>query len=242
MGRHPKDRSDYYRAKIWFSIIAESIGSSSPRHLERLFQPNNLKRNLDGKIVDSRSWDKYKKGDRLPKDGVNHQGFSFAVHAAESVVPDSAYIFRHPLWYLLGHGGQSYSQTAETIFGFKNYVRRFYFDLDLLSEGDILGSFGSSIGEAIAIGSDDDFVDVFDHLYAQSAILNIVNFRHREEHYFVIAENLSTVLRHLAKAPWIRGIYQEFFDYLEMVVFGDLFDKYYMVDIYSRSAWRKSFP
>lgn len=242
MGRHPKHSSVKYQSRIWFSIIAESIGSSSPRYLERIFQPNNLTRNQDGKLVDSRSWDKYKRGEKLPKYGINKQGFAYAALAAESVVPESAYIVRHPLWDLLRLGGQSYSQTAETIFGFKNYVRRFYFELDCLSESEIIASFGSSVGEPIVIGSEDDFVDAFDHLYAQAAILNILNFRHREEHFFVIAENLAAVLRHLARAPWLRSIYQEFFDYLSVIFFGDLFDKYYQVDVISRRGWRKAFP
>ncbi|WP_434514330.1 hypothetical protein AB6Q56_17525 [Dechloromonas sp. ARDL1] len=178
----------------------------------------------------------------MPKYGLNQKGLPHAALAAESDVPDSAYILRHPFWDLLRLGGQSYLQTAETIFGFKNYVRRFYFELDFLSDIEIIDSFGRSIGEPIVIGTEDNFVDGFDHLYAQAAILKILNFRHREEHYFVITENLAAVLRNLAGAPWLRKIYEGFFDYLEVILFDGLFDKYYQVDIVSRSGWRKAFP
>lgn len=176
MGRKPRSDLDQVRARIWFAVIATAVGSDSPRYLERLFQPEHLKRNLDGKINDSRAWDKYRSGSRLPKDGAHPVNGPGAVLAAEKSVPDSAYIYRHPIWSFLAKGGLAYQNTVQTIWQFRPYVRRWYFDLGQPLRAHQTASFGENIGMPIVIGSDDNFTDVFDHLCAQLMILKILDF------------------------------------------------------------------
>lgn len=242
MGRRPRKKFDEFRARIWFLIISEAIGSESPRYLERLFQPAHLKRNEDGKLLDSRSWDKYKKGLRLPKDGMSLRHEAHAVKSAEALVPDSAYVFRHPLWRFLGSEGFSYSQVVSVVFEFPAYVRRFYFDLALPGREEQKFSFRTNIGQPISIGRYDNFTDAFDHLCAQLMILRIQDFRHQVESLSGISENLAMILRHLSEAPWMQRVCEGFYDALQDACWGDLFDTYYDPEMKSRYGWRKAFP
>jgi len=239
MGRKPKSELDQIRARIWFAIIATTVGSDSPRYLERLFQPDHLKRNSEGKLNDSRAWDKYRSGFRRPSDGAHPVKGPGAVMAAEKSVPDSAYIYRHPMWSFLAKGGLAYQATLQIIGRFRPYVRRWYFDLAQPLRGHQIASFGENIGMPVLIGTHDNFTDVFDHLCAQLMILKILDFHHQPVHLFGIAENLSGIIRHLSAEPQLRVHHVEFFDFLERNCWDSLFDKHYEPDIVSVHGWRK---
>lgn len=65
------------------------------------------------------------------------------------------------------------------------------------------------------------------------------NFKHFRERFEIIAENIAKILGPLSVSPCLSEIHEEFFDWLEANVWGDIFNRYYLHGSQSISGWRK---
>lgn len=214
-GRPKRSKVDEFQAMAWFNTIAHRFDINSPFQLERLIEPNHVKRNADGKLVCSRAWDKYKKGKRLPKDGMKPDGTPGAVLLAGERVPESADIYRHPIWKILRAEHISLDEAKTIVYGFRDYVRRFYFDLELPDLRSRLESFGEFVCLPIHIGADDDLIVSLDHLAINLMLLKMERLLPAGEWYPGIKENIEMTLGPLSVSPWIGPFHEEFFEWLK---------------------------
>lgn len=239
-GRPKKSAVDRFQAIAWFNAVSYWTRDSSPYRLEKRFQPENIKMDHDGKQVGTRAWDKYRKGERLPKDGYRKDGRPGPVVAAGKVVPDSLYVYRHPLWGILRSKKMSFDNAVKSLGFFVPSVRHFYLDLESSDPERQFESFAESVGMPIWIDREDDFDRSLDHLAINLMILRLDNFRHNRAYFEGIAQNIAKTLGPLSVSPWFGEIYAEFYDWLEINVWGDIFNQYYTLGSSSTFGWRRS--
>lgn len=238
-GRPKRSDIDGYQAKAWYNTVSIGVGDDSAFRLEKLIQPENVKR-LDGKLVVSRAWDKYRDGERLPLDGYKKDGRPGPVLAAGRLVPDSLYIYRHPIWRAMRSEQLSFDEVFDLVLHFKPSVRRYYLDLEIRDLERQLETFVSSFGQKIFIETDHEKTDPLDHLSINLMFLKMDNFRHIRSRFRGISINISKSLGPLSISPWIGGIYEELYDWLEDNVWKDMFDRYYPYGSNSKKGWRRS--
>lgn len=65
-------------------------------------------------------------------------------------------------------------------------------------------------------------------------------FRHSELKLREIASNIAKTLGPVAQSPWLEEIHEEFYDWLEVNVWGDFFNQYYDGGSKSVLGWRKT--
>lgn len=240
MGRKKRAKFEDFLTIAWFNTISAQLGLDSPLKLEKRFRPNLVTQNQNGKWVDSRAWGRYKTGKRTPREGVDENGYPYAVTAAAKVVPDSLRIYRHPLWQVLKEEKMSFEGIVEMLDFYPAYVSRYYMDLSNSSPENQFPTFCESIGMPIWVHYDDDHDRALDHLAVQLATLKMDNFKHLPHYLEQIAKNIVRLLGPLSRSCWFCAVFEEFFDYLERSVWKDLFDKYYENGIVSVSGWRKT--
>lgn len=163
LGRQVKGVIDRFQTMAWFNSIANVLGDSSPTHLEQIIQPENVKKDEIGKLKTSRSWDKYKIGARLPTDGYLKDGKPGAVLAAEKIVAESAYVYRHPIWAVMRTPVMSYDVVTQTISTLRPSVARYYMDLSETMKDTRAASLAQNIGLRIWIERNDYHASL-DHL------------------------------------------------------------------------------
>ncbi len=240
MGRPKRTWVDKSLTKAWFNTVATALGDSSPRRLEKHFQPELLKRNEIGKLNDSRGWDKYRAGEKTPSDRRRKDGSPLAVLSAAGI-PGALDIYYHPIWKVLRHQSLPFDLVIEIIESFSHFVKRNYFDLRFTNDSERkYESFIDSIGSEIWIDTDDDYLCSLDHLTAQISILRMDKFRHHRTHRAMIAKNIVKCLGPIAASSAFNTFYEEFFDNLETHCWGDIFDHHYDRGSSSISGWRRS--
>ncbi|MFI4940221.1 MAG: hypothetical protein ACHP7O_07770 [Burkholderiales bacterium] len=55
-----------------------------------------------------------------------------------------------------------------------------------------------------------------------------------------IAENIAKTLGPLSISPWFSEFYEEYFDYLEKNIWGQIFDEIYHPSLKNGLGWRKT--
>jgi hypothetical protein len=239
-GRPRLTAIDRFQAMAWFNTISSWEGDDSPFRLEKIFQPENVKINLEGKQIASRAWDKYRHGTRLPRDGYMSDGRPGAVLAAARRVPDSVFIYRHPIWKVMRVNRLSFERVVEILHLFPPFVRRYYIDLEVTGYERQCESFEESIGKPIWVDQQDELSVSLDHLVIHLMILKLDNFRHNRERFECISENIANTLGPLSASPWFEKIYEELYDWLEKYVWKGIFDQYYPYGSQSIPGWRRS--
>ena len=247
-GRPKRSDVDRYQAMAWFNSIASVLDDWSPTSLERIIQPENISKNIDGKWTSSRAWDKYKIGTCLPSDTILKNEKSSAVIAAGKHVAISADVYRHPLWMVMRTPIMSFDEVMRLILTLPRPVSHFYMDLiDDLKNIDE-SSFSSNISLAIWIERN-DYYSALDHLAAQLMLLHLDIFRHIESLRISSAYNIEKTLGPIAISPWFGPFHEEMFDWLEKNIWGDLFDNFYdCAENYGRrgddlaKGWRRTKP
>lgn len=247
-GRPKRSDVDRFQTMAWFNSISNVMNDCSPTHLERIIQPENVTINNAGKLITSRAWDKYKAGDRLPSDTILKEGKSSAVLAAEKFVPESADVFRHPLWIAMRMPVMSFVEVMRLISTLPPSASHFYMDLSETLRETQASSFSENVGLAIWIECN-DYRCALDHLAAQLMILRLDIFRHIEILRISCAYNIEKTLGPIAISPWFEPFHEEMFDWLEANVWGDLFDNFYDCAANygkrgddSAKGWRKTKP
>lgn len=239
-GRPKKTEINRFQAIAWFNAISNGLSEHSPSRLERKIQPENIRRDDSGKLVGTRAWDKYRDGQRLPKDGFKPDGKAGVVIAAEAFVPASIYIYRHPIWEVMRSKKLEFKDAYEMVSNFPHVVSRYYLDLTAIDMDSKLEAFSENIGREIWIDRDADHNVALDHLSVQLMALKLDNFRFNRERLSEIASNIAMTLGPLSVSPWFFNIYESLFDWLEENIWEDLFDKYYPRGSASVRGWRKS--
>lgn len=67
-GRPKNDPVDAFRVKTWFVAVREKSGLKTAYQLDKRFAPEKFRRGLDGECIRPCQWDKYERGENVPKD------------------------------------------------------------------------------------------------------------------------------------------------------------------------------
>lgn len=240
MGRQRKSTVDRFQSIAWFNAVAHGVSDDSPSRLEKRFQPENIKKNADGKQTGTRSWNEYRDGKKLPSDGYKKDGRPLSVIAAGKAVPDSLYIYRHPIWQAMRADKISFEEVIQMMDFFKPFVSHYYLDLETTDLERQFKAFTENVGMPIWIDREDDLHISLDHLAIHIMILKMDNFRYDRERFEIIAENIAKTLGPLSKSPWLGEIHEVFYDWLEANIWGDIFNRHYDRGSQSVQGWRKT--
>jgi len=222
-----RDEVEKFQALAWFNAVSHAMKDDSPYRLEKIIQPWHMKNNdLEGKLIGSRAWDKYKVGGRLPLDGYGKSGKPLAVIAAELKSPVSAWLYRHPLWKTMKTPSISLDIATQLISKLNPAVSKFYIDLGQINTVNQINSLAENISLDIWIEWDDKY-QAMDHLAANLMFLKIEGLRHLTDRREKCAENIAKSLGPIANSYWMKPINEELFDWLEQNIWGDLFDRHY---------------
>ncbi|MDP3210609.1 hypothetical protein [Methylotenera sp.] len=244
MGRKKRAKWEVFMTKAWYSAVSSDMEIDSPFKLERTFQPENIKRDADGRLYSTRAWDKYKVGKKTPsnKDVSNSRIDLVGLVGKRSKT--SEYIFHHPLWDVLKESSYSQSFILNCLSRLSVKCQSSYLNLINESMEEKLNSFYFMIDKSpsIKIVEEDNFEVSLDHLAAQLMILGIPRYINRKHYLKDAAENIVKTLGPLSCSPWFESFYEEFYDWLEENYWKDLFDLNFekTVDISSIKGWRKT--
>lgn len=239
-GRPKRSEVDRFQAIAWFNAVSHGALDGSPFRLEKRFQPENIKTDEDGKQTATRAWDKYRSGERLPKDGYKKDGLPGPVIAAGKTILDSLYIYRHPIWQAMRADRLSFEEVIKILGFIEPFVSRYYLDLEIKDSERQFEAFAERVGMPIWIDIDDDFHKSLDHLAIHVMMLKMDNFRYGRERFEIIAENIAKTLGPLSVSPWLGAIHEEFYDWLEANVWSDIFNRRYDRGSKSVAGWRKT--
>jgi hypothetical protein len=240
-GRPKHSAVDRFQTMAWFNSIARVLEIESPYSLECVIQRENIVER-DGKIITSRAWDKYKVGTRVPQDGHMKSGKHGAVLAAEHHVPESGYVFRHPIWKVMRARTMGFDEATRLISALKPSVAGYYMDLSKAMANNRTDSLSRNIGLPIWIERG-DYYHALDHLAANLIFLRLDIIRHLEGQRRDCAENVAKTLGPVAQSPWIWPFHEEMYDWLEANVWGNLFDELYTPrQENNASGWRRTKP
>lgn len=235
-----KSEVSKFQAISWFNTVAKSLDCYSPDQLEKLIQPEKIKKDLDGKNVTTRAWRKYRDGTRLPSDGFRSNGMAGPVIAAGNRSLDSLTIYRHPIWNIMRNEKLGFRDSVKLLDYFDPFVRRYYIDLETKDLDDIFESFAENIGLPIWIDRDDDMIRSLDHLSIQLMILRMDNFYHSRRVVEGIADNIVKTLGPISVSPWTASIYEEMFNWLEKNIWRDIFNTHYFEGGESIKGWQRT--
>lgn len=134
------------RVQAWF--LAVSLASKmTPYELEKQFsEPEN-----DRKVKRSCVWDKYRRGEVVPRSGTRPDGGLNLVDRVEAVYPGTAKWLALPLWRLLDKAPMEMSEIRRYLEGLPNLMRQMF----IYSQAQPSGLFWRR---------DIDYVDACDHL------------------------------------------------------------------------------
>ena len=240
-GKPSTPEIDKFQSMAWFNTIAHSLGTESPTQLEKLIQPENVSKRADGKTVPYRSWKFYKDG-RLPRDGMMPDGKPGAVLAAGQFVEESLWIYRHPIWRAMRSENMTFVEVFREIELLPQYVSRYYIDFESRDIYDRYDFFVESIGEQIWISFDDDLDRSLDHLAVQLMVLRMDNFRYSRDRRAKIAWVIAKTLGPISVSPWLGAMHEELYDWLEIHIWNDIFDRDYFRGNELVKGWRKTRP
>lgn len=223
-GRQKRSEIDRFQAMAWYNSIADVMGIESAYQLEKLIEPNKVVYR-DGKVITSRAWDKYKSGDRLPKDGYDSDGKPRAVVAAEIRVPESGDVYRHLIWEAMRKPSMRMDEVIKALESFKPSVAAFYFDLSQGKVDQRKISLGQNLWRPIPIKFG-DYYTALDHLAVNLMFLRL-DIWGNDLDLKEIALNIANALPSVAISPWIGPFHEEMFEWLEVNLWHDLLDTYY---------------
>ncbi|PPC81899.1 MAG: hypothetical protein CTY35_04790 [Methylotenera sp.] len=244
MGRKKRAEWEIFMTKAWYSAVSSDMEIDSPFKFERTFQPENIKRDADGRLYSTRAWDKYKVGKKTPSNKyVANSRIDLVGLVGERSIT-SEYIFYHPLWDVLKGSNYTQSFIVDCLNRLSIKCQSSYLNLINVSMEDKLNSFYFMIDKSpsIKIVEEDNYEVSLDHLAVQLLILGIPRYGHQKKYLTDASENIVKILGPLSCSPWFKSFYEEFYDWLEKNYWKDLFDLYFerTRDISSIKGWRKT--
>lgn len=109
------------RVQAWFQAV--SLASKlTPRELERKFsEPKS-----DEKVMRSCVWDKYRRGEVVPRSGTRPDGTLNLVHRVEATYPGTAKWLTLPLWRLLDKAPMEMSEIRCYLYGLPSLMQQIF--------------------------------------------------------------------------------------------------------------------
>ncbi len=92
-GKPKNDHVDALRVKAWFVAVREKSGLKTAYQLEKRFAPDKFRRGPDGECIRPCQWDKYERGENVPKNSL--------VALVEATYPGTLQWLVAPLWKVI---------------------------------------------------------------------------------------------------------------------------------------------
>lgn len=92
-GRPKNEQVDTFRVKAWFVAVREKSGLKTAYQLEKRFAPEKFRRGLDDECIRPCQWDKYERGENVPKKSL--------VAIVETAYPGTRQWIVAPLWKVI---------------------------------------------------------------------------------------------------------------------------------------------
>lgn len=134
------------RVQAWFRAVSRASGLT-PRELEKMFSESDSERKVKRSCV----WDKYRRGEVVPRSGSRRDGGLNLVDRVEVVYPGMAKWLTLPLWRLLDKAPMEMSEIRRYQEKLPNLMRQMF----IYSQAQPSGLFWRR---------DTDYVDTCDHL------------------------------------------------------------------------------
>lgn len=234
-GRKPKTDVDRFQAMTWYNSLASYIGADNSYSVKQfVFDKKEIGRRVDKET--NTTWDEYKSGNKLPKDGPDINGLPGPVAAAADRYPLSRKIYYHPLWVAMRTRRMSREEFLEQMQELDPAVRKWYPDFE--EPFDVTDFFVDMQWRTFHI-PDGDYYAAFDHLAANLMFLRLGIWEYFVPMLKECALNIAATLGPLSKSPLAGPFHEELFDWLEANVWGDLFEKHYESDDSQFHGWRK---
>jgi hypothetical protein len=227
----------------WFNAVALAAEEGSPCRLQKMFQPEQVRR-VDGeRPTSSGSWDKYRAGDRLPKSGFDPDGNPYLAELVGERFPDTLDVLEHPLWDAIQEKPVGIEQILETVDRLPPMHAYYYHDLNVLEPESPVKGILESPGQSIWV-DDGHWQMAIEHLAIQLMLLRLDMVRLNATVLPKMAEKLGTLIHITAQAGWISDFHEEFYDWLEANIWRDLFDRHHVdsAKVTGVVGWRRTIP
>lgn len=240
-GRPERSEIDQFRTMAWFNSVAWCERTDSAFQLQTRFQPAQIRSQGD-KPNSSGAWDKYKQGTRSPKDGYDQYGNPHVVTLVGNKHPETLEVWNHLLWLAMCDGRVELAKVYEFVKTLPKNQMHFYLGF----EPDIYELSPMSIVYSL---KDDVWIEYCDSPAAFNHLaINLMQLRFVLEQNNDASKNLPALIKKTAKligmasqCPWIEDFYEDLYDWLEINLWGDLFDQHYKPKNASNlKGWRSS--
>lgn len=118
------------RVQAWFLAVSQA-SKLTPRELEKQFGETKS----DGKVQRSCVWDKYRRGEVVPRSGRRPDGGLKLVDRVEAAYPGTAKWLTLPLWRLLDKAPMEMSEIRRYLEGLPNLMRQMFIYSETQSTG-----------------------------------------------------------------------------------------------------------
>lgn len=109
------------RVQAWFHAVSLESGLT-PRELEKKFSDSDTEKKVKRSCV----WDKYRRGEVVPRSGPRPDGELNLVGRVEAIYPGTAKWLTLPLWRLLDKAPMEMSEIRRYLEGLPNLVRQMF--------------------------------------------------------------------------------------------------------------------
>lgn len=183
------------RVQAWFRAVSLESGLT-PRELEKTFSESEPKKKVQRSCV----WDKYRRGEVVPRSGFRPDGGLNLVDRVEASYPGTAKWLTLPLWRLLDRAPMEMSEIRRCYEGLPNLMRQIF----IYTQAEPSGLFWRR---------DTDYDDACDHLLrfgnldGLTAVLALVKEaaviqdQYQHQHCVQIGRGYIARLAHLGMLP-----------------------------------------
>lgn len=219
-----------------------SVNKFAPFALHKLFNPDQVYRR-DGKVSSSSSWNKYRKGTVTPSEGFDALGKPRIVTAVAVDYPNTLKAFRHPLWKSCYRRAFSTADLQNEIKQHAFQVAKYYKNFSVLLPADPDGDLMAAIGGELWI-EHGDWESAMDHLALHLMLIQWGERAMGRSTAIEVTKKLGMLMGMASESPWIHSFHERLYDYLELTLWGDLFDDYYPTtqENAHMKGWRRCTP
>jgi len=227
-GRKTHTMVDIFKRQAWVSLLGCCAGTSKASELAKIFGTGN----------DTRIWDKYVKCVHTPLATPNSKGKESIAMIVGKKFPGTLTILVHPIWDAMACEKVTVNMLVKMFENFDSSTAAYYRSILGARDSDPPELYCALLGKIWIEAS--DYIAALDHLAANLMLYRSDLMQLNESARGIIAENVVKTLGPLSKSPWFFLFYEEFFDYLEQHIWGNLFDYVYHESLQDGLGWRKT--
>lgn len=204
----------------WYYSTVYETGENSPYRLQARFTPDQIYRH--GAVpTSSGAWNKYRAGTRIPRKEPDRLGNIGVATIVGNQYPNTLDVLGHPLWKALNHRSVSIRFIEHAINNLPLPEARYYAAAASgdYEEIDVLEALNGKIW--IEIG---DHYAAFDHFALHSMILKTDIVRNSQVMWPFLAKKMGRILGFVAGVPWVEPYFEELFDWMDINLWGRLFN------------------